>query len=156
MNIGSNLGDRHALIKEAIDRLHNALAPCTVDVADPVESEPWGYESDNKFLNVGIKITILRDIAPSAIFAVTQLVEQAVGEGAPHRNDDGSYRDRPIDIDIIAIDRLTLNTPELTIPHPRAHLRPFVLIPLAQLDKSIHDWIIMANRSKHTDYRSQH
>ncbi len=142
LNIGSNLGDRHTLIDAAIDLLRDALAPCTVEVADPIESEPWGYESDNKFLNVGIKIATARDISPSALLAITKHVEQAVGNGAPHRNADGSYRDRPIDIDIIAIDRMIVDTPELTIPHPRAHLRPFVLIPIAQLDKPTRDWII--------------
>ncbi|MDE6378068.1 MAG: 2-amino-4-hydroxy-6-hydroxymethyldihydropteridine diphosphokinase, partial [Duncaniella sp.] len=52
---------------------------------------------------------------------------------APHRDRDGGYIDRRIDIDIIAIDSIVLSTPRLTLPHPRMHLREFVLVPLAQL-----------------------
>ncbi len=55
---------------------------------------------------------------PHAMLDITQQVEQQVGQGAPHRNPDGTYRDRPIDIDIIDIDSITLNTPRLILPHP--------------------------------------
>ncbi len=72
---------------------------------------------------------------PHAMLDITQQVEQQVGQGAPHRNPDGTYRDRPIDIDIIDIDSITLNTPRLILPHPRAHLRSFVTIPMHELEE---------------------
>lgn len=59
-------------------------------------------------------------------------IERSISR-ASHRKADGSYADRLIDIDLIAIDHLRVESPELTLPHPRAHLRPFVTIPLADL-----------------------
>lgn len=75
------------------------------------------------------------DIDPFALLDITQAVEREIGRGAPHRHPDGSYCDRPIDIDIIAMEGVTLSTPRLTLPHPRAHLRPFVLIPMHELEE---------------------
>lgn len=57
-----------------------------------------------------------------------QYVEKAISP-APHRNPDGSYRDRVIDIDMVAVDTLRLDTPELLLPHPRLQERPFFLEP---------------------------
>lgn len=136
LNIGSNTGDRHALIERAIALLSHSL-PCTATVyrSDYIESEPWGFDSSNPFLNIGLMIITDAVMDPHAMLDLTQQVEQQVGQGAPHRNPDGTYRDRPIDIDIIDIDSITLNTPRLTLPHPRAHLRSFVTIPMHRLEE---------------------
>lgn len=141
LNIGSNIGNRMALIGRAVALLSSRFAPCGVAVSRPVESEPWGYESPNTFINAGVRIDTRRDIPPADVLAITREVELAVGAGSPHRNPDGSYCDRPIDIDIIAVDRLVVDDPTLTLPHPRAHLRDFVMNPLAELDPAAHKWL---------------
>ena len=137
LNIGSNQGDRAALIGRAVALLVRALPDACVRCSAPVESEPWGFDSPSAFLNVGVMLDLPRYLAPEALLDITQAAERAISP-ASHRNPDGSYRDRLIDIDIIAVDRLRIDTPRLTLPHPRAHLRAFVLDPLRELDPQLH------------------
>lgn len=134
LNLGSNLGDRRRILADACGSLRSAFEPCTMLVSDPVESEPWGYESPNPFLNCGVLIILDRQIDPLTVLDMTQAIERQIGGGAPHRNPDGTYCDRPIDIDIITIDDIRLSTPRLTLPHPRAPHRPWVTAPLHQLE----------------------
>lgn len=136
LNIGSNQGDRAALIERAVALLMRAMPDARVRRSAPVESEPWGFDSPNAFLNIGLMLDLPRSIDPEALLDITQAAERAISP-ASHRNPDGSYRDRLIDIDIIAVDRLRLHTPRLTLPHPRAALRPFVLTPLRELDPAL-------------------
>ena len=69
---------------------------------------------------------------PLEILRLLREVETSINP-ASHRTASGEYADRVIDIDLIAVDDMVLNTPELTLPHPRMHLRAFVLEPLAEL-----------------------
>lgn len=132
LNIGSNMGDRQGYINESIRLIGEAFPKAILRLSDMVESEPWGFESSRPFLNIGLALDYPVDIDPYFLLATMQEIERKVSP-TPHRNADGSYRDRCIDIDIIAIDCLTLTSPELTIPHPRAWERPFVMEPLRQL-----------------------
>ena len=137
LNIGSNLGDRPALISRAVALLREAFPTGRFRLSEAVESQPWGYESANTFLNVGVAIDCDAAIAPEEILRRAQGVEKAIST-ASHRNADGSYADRLIDIDIIAVDpepgrTLAYHSSTLTLPHPRACLRPFVLGPLRAL-----------------------
>lgn len=100
------------------------------ELSHTMESEPWGFDSPNSFLNVGMMV--LSDLPPLQILQKLQAIERSLSP-APHRNPDGSYADREVDIDIIAIDELTVDTPELTVPHPRMAERRFVLEPMAEL-----------------------
>ena len=132
LNIGSNLGDRRGYIDEAIRLIAEAFPKAILRRSDVVESAPWGFESSQPFLNIGIALDYPVDIDPRYLLATFQDIERRVSP-TPHRNADGSYRDRCIDIDIIAIDCLTISSDSLTIPHPRAWERPFVMEPLRQL-----------------------
>lgn len=134
LNLGSNLGDSRTLIARAAAMLARALAPARLRLSDYVESAPWGYESPHPFTNMGIMLTTGRRLDPAEVLDATQAVEQALGAATPHRKPDGSYADRLIDIDIIDIDRLCVDTPRLILPHPRMALRPFVTGPLLQLE----------------------
>lgn len=144
LNIGSNLGDRRAMLADAVAAIRRAWPRASVSVSEPVESEPWGYDSPHPFLNIGVMLVLPAPQQPEAVLDTLQAIERTLGHGAPHRNADGSYRDRPVDIDIIDIDGLHLRTPRLTLPHPRAAARPFVLLPLRTLDPSAADAIIKA------------
>ena len=128
-NIGSNLGDKDRNLHQAVKLLEKALT-APAKVSSFIESKAWGFESENTFLNAGVMIE--SDIKPHDMLKITQQIERDMGS-ITHRNDDGSYKDRLIDIDIIAIDDLIINTPELTVPHPRMHLRDFVMRPMTEL-----------------------
>ncbi len=130
IGIGSNLGDRKAIIALSIAKIE-FVAGARARVAPLVESEPWGYESENRFLNTVIAIPWYGN--PHELLHALQSIERELAPNSPHRNPDGSYRDRAIDLDIIDIPGVTLDTPSLTIPHPRMHSRDFVMEPLKAL-----------------------
>ena len=129
LNIGSNLGYREQNLRQAIEALESELC-ATAQVSDIIETPAWGFESANSFLNVGL--VIKSPIEPAEVLKITQSIESRLGS-AMHRNPDGTYCDRAVDIDIIAIDEITINSTALTIPPPRMHLREFVLRPMSQL-----------------------
>lgn len=122
------------LIGRAVALLSLRFSPCRVYLSDYIESEPWGFDSPHPFLNRGVLIIKALQMAPVDVLDATQSVEREIGGDAPHRRSDGSYCDRPIDIDIIDIDGMRLDTPRLVLPHPRARLRPFVTIPMDALE----------------------
>lgn len=129
INIGSNIGDSRSLIERAVADVF-ALSEGITRRSSIIESEPWGYESTNRFLNIGIEIE--STLPPETLLDHLQAIEKAIST-ASHRNPDGTYRDRLIDIDLILYGDLHLKTPRLTLPHPRASQRPFVLLPLREL-----------------------
>ncbi len=129
LNLGTNIGDRLSNLEQAV-ALVEYLTGSRCRLSHVVESEPWGYESPNAYLNIGLALEWSG--TPLGLLNITQRAEQLMGSGA-HRRADGSYADRLIDIDIIAIDHLRIDHPRLTLPHPRAHLRNFVTTPLRHL-----------------------
>lgn len=131
LSLGSNLGDRHATMQSAILLLGKQAG--SVDrVSSAIETEPWGFESANKFLNMCVRITTT--LSPEQLLATTKDIELQLGRTTKSVN--GQYHDRPIDIDILTYDDLHINTPSLTLPHPHMHERDFVMIPLHEiLDK---------------------
>ena len=131
LSLGSNLGDRHATMQSAILLLDSQAG--TVDrVSSAIETEPWGFESANKFLNMCVRI--ITTLSPEQLLATTKDIELQLGRTTKSVN--GQYHDRPIDIDILTYDDIHINTPSLTLPHPHMHERNFVMIPLREiLDK---------------------
>ena len=131
LSLGSNLGDRHATMQSAI-LLLDSQAGSVDRVSSAIETEPWGFESANKFLNMCVRITTT--LSPEQLLATTTDIEQQLGRTTKSVN--RQYHDRPIDIDILTYDDLHINTPSLTLPHPHMHERDFVMIPLREiLDK---------------------
>lgn len=137
LNIGSNLGDRRHNLAVAAEAVIKAL-PGDWTISDPVASEPWGFESANPFLNIGMMGELAGPADPLGILDTLQAVERSIS-ASPHRDVSGAYIDRLVDIDIISIDDpdpLVLSTPRLKLPHPRGRLRDFVIIPLRALSPS--------------------
>lgn len=131
LSLGSNLGDRHATMQSAI-LLLDSQAGSVDRVSSAIETEPWGFESANKFLNMCVRITTT--LSPEQLLATTKDIELQLGRTTKSVN--GQYHDRPIDIDILTYDDLHINTPSLILPHPHMHERYFVMIPLREiLDK---------------------
>lgn len=95
-----------------------------------IETEPWGFESSNKFLNMCVMLTT--HLAPMEVLAETRRIETMLGRTVKTTSP-GCYNDRPIDIDLLMYGDLHVSTPTLTLPHPRMHERDFVMIPLAEI-----------------------
>ncbi len=128
-NIGSNLGDRLALIGRAVALLE-AHTGAVAAVSEPVMSAPWGYDSDCEYINVGVSIDT--DLTPARLLAIAMEAEREIDPDGCHRTPSGSYADRLIDIDLICMGS-TVSQADPELPHPRMHLREFVLEPLATM-----------------------
>lgn len=135
LNIGSNLGDREAAIGAAVARITSL--PCFENAvcrkSDFFISKPWGYISENEFLNIGLVLECNDELDVQSLMPVLQEIEKSISLDGKHRDHDGHYMDRVIDIDMIAVDQQIINTPQLTIPHSRMHMRNFVLYPMLEL-----------------------
>lgn len=139
LGIGSNSGDRRHFIGSAIAALAERLPIESIRTSDCYESAPDGFDSPNHFVNIAAVLSFQRnspwtDDEADALFDAIEAIQNSIST-MPHRNPDGSYRDREIDIDILLIDNQTINTARLTIPHPRMFDRPFVTIPLSQINQ---------------------
>ena len=128
LSLGSNLGDRHAIMRRAIAMINEEVGRVDRE-SSPLETEPWGFESANMVLNMCVSIKSV--LSPEQILTITQDIERKLGRKA--KSVDGEYHDRPIDIDILMYDDLHITTPTLTLPHPLMHERDFVMIPLREI-----------------------
>ena len=128
LSLGSNLGDRKATMRRAIGLL-NERAGSVDRQSSFIETEPWGFESTNKFLNMCVRL--LTTLSPEQLLMATKQIERELGRTQKSVN--GKYHDRPIDIDILMYDDLQLSTPDLTLPHPHMQEREFVMIPLREI-----------------------
>ena len=128
LNIGSNIGDRRDNLYRAVVALAAGTGGCAV--SSIVESEPWGFESDNRFMNLGV--SLCSDMEPQQMLDRIHEIERRLGS-ASHRDEHGGYIDRVVDIDIVAIDDMVIDTPTLQVPHPHLPERDFFLRPMMEL-----------------------
>ncbi len=122
--LGTNLGDRLAHLRLALDPL-----PPDIRVRAQsriYETPAWGYEEQPAFLNMVLQAET--ELPPEALLTRLKKLEGDLGRTPTFR-----WGPRVIDIDILFYDDLTLDSPDLTIPHPRLQERAFVLVPLAEL-----------------------
>ena len=129
LGLGSNLGDRQANIQRAIELISERVGE-VIRRSSLIETEPWGFESENKFLN-GV-ILCETSLTPRQVLRKTQKIERDMGRKKKTVNCQ-LYSDRPIDIDILLYDDLTVDEPDLKIPHPLMQERDFVMIPLKEI-----------------------
>lgn len=127
LGLGTNLGNREANLRNAIEFLKNIGT--IIRQSSIIETEAVGFASDNKFLNMVIAIET--KLSPIELLDATQEIERKMGRKQKSAN--GVYHDRLIDIDIIDYNGIILNTERLTLPHPKANERDFVKIPLAEI-----------------------
>jgi 2-amino-4-hydroxy-6-hydroxymethyldihydropteridine diphosphokinase len=131
LSLGSNLGDRHGHLRTALD----ALAAGGVLVAESgfAETPPWGDPDQPRYLNAAALVEA--DRPARAWLETARDLERAAGR---RRDPDRRFGPRTLDVDVIAVwssrgEPVTSDDPELTLPHPRAHLRAFVLRPWLEL-----------------------
>lgn len=128
VSLGSNLGDRKALLDQAI-LLMGQLVGKEVARSRYYETTPIDMESTHPFLNaVAVYET---ELNPFEVLHISQRIEQQLGR--TQKTVAGRHYDRPIDIDLLQMDRIVLQTEELTLPHPHMAQRAFVLEPLAEV-----------------------
>ena len=130
-SLGSNIGNRKQLIREAIALLDERVGRVTRE-SSLIETAPWGFYSPNKFINACVCCET--SLNPRQILAVTQNIEREMGRVGKSKN--GEYHDRIIDIDILLSDDFTVDEPDLKIPHLHMKERDFVMGPLREILES--------------------
>ena len=128
LGLGSNMGNRREMLDTACLRISELIGP-VVRQSAYYESEPWGFESENLFLNA--VVCCHTTLTPRQLLRTTQRIERQLGRKQKSKN--GEYHDRPIDIDILLYDDLTVDEPDLKIPHPLMYQRSFVMEPLKEI-----------------------
>jgi 2-amino-4-hydroxy-6-hydroxymethyldihydropteridine diphosphokinase len=124
LSLGTNLGNRLVNLSNAINALLPKVNPMIC--SSVYESEPWGYSDQPLFLNQVVKSST--DLEPLDLLTFLKDLEVRLGREETFR-----FGPRLIDMDILFYDDLVLETPTLTIPHPRIPERAFILIPLAEI-----------------------
>lgn len=128
LGLGTNTGNKNENLARAIELLSLALGS-PVALSGIIESEPWGFESENRFLNcVAAFDTTLN---PTLLLDTIEEIERTLGRTRKSLN--GQYSDRIIDIDILFYGNEIIESERLTIPHPLLHKRDFVLLPLQEI-----------------------
>lgn len=133
LSLGSNLGQREENLRKAIRMIHERVGE-VVRQSSFIETEPWGFESDHPFMNAAV--LCLTEKSPREVLRLTQQIERDLGKSKEHatqRGESSKFHDRPIDIDILLYDDLTVDEPDLQIPHPLMYERDFVMIPLKEI-----------------------
>lgn len=143
LSLGTNLGNKEQNLLRAIEEIEKRIGTIKAQSAFLI-TEPWGFESENAFLNAAVKVET--SLLPFDLLIETQAVERLIGR--TQKSKDGIYHDRIIDIDILQYypadnynigsqtvddDGLHITSPTLTIPHPLMNERDFVLIPLSEI-----------------------
>lgn len=121
LGLGSNLGDRHAHLRDAVAALSGVTA-----VSDVYETDPVGGPRQGAFLNLVVALDT--DLEPRELLGLCQRLEAAA-----ERRRDVRWGPRTLDVDILWIDGVTVDEPDLQVPHPRMFERRFVLAPLSEV-----------------------
>jgi len=137
VGLGSNMGDRLANLQFAIDSLSATVGTQVHSISPVYETDPVGGPAQGEYLNA---VVVLKTIlSPEQLLAATQAIELAA-----HRERSEHWGPRTLDLDLLAMDNLILNSQNLVLPHPRAHERGFVLLPWSLLDP---DYLIPGHQS---------
>ncbi len=127
VGIGSNLDDRLAALRRAV-RLIGSEAGEVVALSSVWETEPWGFDADEQFLNMAV--VVKSTLAPLRLMQLFSSIEGRLGR---RRRRSERYESRIIDIDILLWGERVISLPGLEVPHPRMADRRFVLVPLAEV-----------------------
>lgn len=127
LGLGTNLGNKEVNLNRAIQLINLEIGE-TLNISSFYRSEPWGYRSENEFLNAVILIS--SELTPTDILLSVKKIEKKMGR---LKKTSHSYQDRIIDIDILLYNNEVILLPDLQIPHPLLHKRDFVLNPLEEI-----------------------
>ena len=122
LSLGSNLGDRWAYLRQAVDSLPDLVAVSPVYETEPVGGPP----GQGPFLNAVVELHT--DLSPRQLLELARRLEAGAGRRRGER-----HGPRTLDVDVLLVGDLVVDQPDLVVPHPRMHERRFVLRPLADL-----------------------
>ena len=144
VSIGSNLGDRLSFLQTAVDALGRVPGFRVRNVSSVYETEPVGKKDQPRFMNAAVEIESL--LSPDSLLVDLKQIERRVG-----RTPSEKWGPREIDLDLIYVGEMMIQSPALNLPHPEAHERRFVLTPLAEIapdfidplrKQSLHDLLL--------------
>ncbi|MEU9652558.1 2-amino-4-hydroxy-6-hydroxymethyldihydropteridine diphosphokinase [Streptomyces sp. NPDC048110] len=127
--LGANLGNRLETLQGAIDALEDTPGVRVKGVSPVYETEPWGVAPDSQPSYFNAVVILKTTLPPSSLLERAHAVEEAF-----HRVRDERWGPRTLDVDIVAYAEVVSDDPQLTLPHPRAHERAFVLAPWLDVD----------------------
>ncbi len=131
VGLGSNLGDRAALLQAALEALAADEGVRVAAVSTFRETEPVGYLEQPRFLNAAAALDT--DLGPRALLERLLATERTLGR----RRDGRRFGPRTVDLDLLLYGAETIDEPGLSVPHPRLAQRRFVLEPLAELEPAL-------------------
>ncbi|MFF0790673.1 2-amino-4-hydroxy-6-hydroxymethyldihydropteridine diphosphokinase [Streptomyces spiralis] len=129
ISLGSNLGNRLETLQGAVDALEDTPGVRVKAVSPVYETEPWGVEPGSQPSYFNAVVVLKTTLPPSSLLERAHAIEEAF-----HRVRDERWGPRTIDVDIVAYADVVSDDPRLTLPHPRAHERAFVLAPWHDVD----------------------
>lgn len=127
LSLGSNQGDRRVLLDRTINTIAEEVGEIK-KISSIYQTEAWGEEQLQPFLNQVIELST--ELKPHLVLKKCLLIEKMLGR---QRRLSDRYENRLIDIDLLFFDKKQINEEQLTIPHPKLHLRNFVLVPLCEI-----------------------
>lgn len=128
LSLGSNVGDPLETLTAAVFALHDSDGIAVVEVSGVYETAPWGGVEQEPFLNLCARVRTT--LGPHELLAELQRTEAAFGRD---RRREERWGPRTLDVDVVLYGDEVLDTPDLVVPHPRAHERAFVLVPLLEV-----------------------
>ncbi|MEU4970184.1 2-amino-4-hydroxy-6-hydroxymethyldihydropteridine diphosphokinase [Streptomyces smyrnaeus] len=129
LSIGSNLGNRLESLQSAVDALADTPGLKVMAVSPVYETEPWGVAPDSQPSYFNAVVVVRTTLPPGSLLERGHAIEEALERVREER-----WGPRPIDVDIVAYQGVVSDDPQLTLPHPRAHERAFVLVPWRDVD----------------------
>jgi len=126
ISLGTNLGDKLKNLKNALSNIESFGR--ILNKSRIFSSDPWGYDSENEFLNMGL--VIKTSLEPMQLLKKLKSIEKQMGRGPKMGQ---SYQDRIIDLDILIYSGIIIDNEELSIPHPKIKERKFSLLILKDL-----------------------
>jgi 2-amino-4-hydroxy-6-hydroxymethyldihydropteridine diphosphokinase len=135
LSLGANIGDPTAQLAEAIRRLDAHPAISVTKQSTVIVTKPWGKTDQPDFANMAAEVET--DLSPIDLLHVALDTERDMGR-VRHE----VWGPRVIDVDVIAYERVEMQTGRLTLPHPHAHERAFVLDPLQEIAPETAEWIV--------------
>ena len=126
ISLGSNVGERERYLHQAVERLHGTNGVRVQACSKIYETDPVGYTEQPPFLNMVVKVGTT--LSAAALFRQMKRIESDLGRERVIR-----WGPRTIDLDLLLFGKQQIETPDLTVPHPRMNERLFVLIPLLEV-----------------------
>jgi 2-amino-4-hydroxy-6-hydroxymethyldihydropteridine diphosphokinase len=144
--LGSNVDPREDYMSQAVSVIADRFGISPVK-SSLYESEPWGFQAETFFLNQ--VVVFETDFCATEIHAITQNIETELGR---ERKAGDGYASRKMDIDVLYVNDLVLDSEDLVLPHPRLHLRKFTLMPLLEIAP---DWVHPVLNDNHRELFEQ-